>query len=271
MSGTVNIARDLWKDTTFRDAKMSQREAWIWLIAEASWKERARRIGSYEVVLRRGQAAASTRFLAEAWKWSEPGVRRYLGMLEKRRMITRTTDAGVTVITIQNYDKYQSQPRANGSEATQEPTQDRRTSDANDNKGEIREKIGGGGRACACEAEPDPTFRERILAAIGVDPSGLTGRGGTRIGTQADMIEANRWVSDLGLTEAEILAEVRAVASAKQGGPPSRFAYFTQAMQRLAAAKAAPPPTIPAAAQRKPSAEDQVSAAFARLEAQGRI
>lgn len=135
------------------------------------------------------------------------------------------------------------------------------------------EDIGGGGGSARDREKSDaaisegPTFREQILAAIGVDPSGLTGRGGTRIGTQADMIEANRWISDLGLSEVEVLAEVASLASAKQDGPPSRFSYFTQAMQRLAAAKAAPPPTIPAAAQpRHASARPQtdVKALFAR-------
>ena len=35
MSGTINISRAIWDDTTFRDSEMSQREAWIWLVAEA--------------------------------------------------------------------------------------------------------------------------------------------------------------------------------------------------------------------------------------------
>lgn len=140
MSGTVNIARDLWDDPTFKDTEMSQREAWIWLIAEASWKARTRRVGTVEIDLKRGQLAASTRFMAKAWMWSEPRVRRYLDMLENRRMIARVTDAGVTVITICKYDDYQNAPRVGDAAATHQPTQDRRTTDANENKGEIRGK-----------------------------------------------------------------------------------------------------------------------------------
>ncbi len=111
------------------------------------------------------------------------------------------------------------------------------------------EEDGGGGSACAREAvakndeepEKSPTFREQILLAIRVDPSGMTGHGGTMIGTQADMIEAGRWIADLGLTEAEVLAEITSVMAHKSDGQPSGFKFFTKAMQRLAAAKAAPP------------------------------
>lgn len=140
MAGTVNIARDLWDDPTFKDAEMSQREAWVWMIAEASWKQRSKRVGSAELCLERGQLAASLRFLASAWMWSEARVRRYLDMLENRHMIQRKTDAGVTVISICKYDEYQAKPKDSDAEATQEPTHHRRTTDANENKGEIRGK-----------------------------------------------------------------------------------------------------------------------------------
>lgn len=142
MAGTVNIARDLWDDTTFKDAEMSQREAWIWMIAEASWKDRVKRVGQAEIELSRGQFVASTRFLAGAWRWSEARVRRYFDMLENRRMIQRKIDAGVTVVTICKYDDYQSQPKSSDAAATQQSTQQRRTVDANEKKGERRGKEG---------------------------------------------------------------------------------------------------------------------------------
>lgn len=141
MGGTVNIARDLWDDPTFKDAEMSQREAWIWLTAEASWKPRQKRLGDHMVDLQRGQLVASTRFLAKAWMWSEPKVRRFLDKLEDRRMISRDTGAGVTVITLCHYDINQNTPRGSDAEAAQTPTQPGRTSDANQNKGEKREEL----------------------------------------------------------------------------------------------------------------------------------
>ena len=136
MSGTVNISRDLWDDTAFAADPFSEREAWIWLIAEASWKPRARRVGDYVVNLERGQAAHSTRFLAETWGWTHSKVRRYLDRLEKLNLITRKTDTGVSVITVCKYDKFQNPAQASDTG----PTQVRHTSGTNEKKGEIRGK-----------------------------------------------------------------------------------------------------------------------------------
>lgn len=107
-------------------------------------------------------------------------------------------------------------------------------------KRRVREEYGGGGRAR--EADPPPVeFRERILSAMGVDPvSGLTGHGGRMIGTRADMAEADRWQTDLRLSEESCLAVVSEVMAKKRDGPPKSFSYFTPAMQRLAGDLAKP-------------------------------
>lgn len=91
------------------------------------------------------------------------------------------------------------------------------------------------------QVDQGSTFRELILAVIGVDRSGLTGRGGRILGNQSDMFEARRWATDLGLTEAEQLDLIREIIARKTDGPPGTFKFFTAAMQRLAAEKAAPP------------------------------
>ena len=111
-------------------------------------------------------------------------------------------------------------------------------------------KIGGGGGAREAEKpEPevltDPTFREKLLDAMGVDPSGLAGPNGKRIGTQADMIQVRQWQDDLGLSEFEILETIRETMANKRDGPPKSFRFFESPMARLSAAKAAPPPDIP--------------------------
>jgi hypothetical protein len=132
--GFVAIARGLWDDPEFRDAEMSPREAWIWMIARATWKQRAARVGSKVVTLERGQLAYSTRYLAKIFKWSEARVRRYLKVIEGRSKIDAATDAGITVITIRNYDKYQTPPDKGDALSDAEATQQRRTSDASKNK-----------------------------------------------------------------------------------------------------------------------------------------
>lgn len=235
MAGTINVSRDLWDDPTFKDSEMSQREAWVWMIAGASWKARTKRIGSAELELQRGQLAASTRFMAKAWMWSEPRVRRYLDMLENRRMIQRETDAGVTVITICKYDEYQNVPSNSDAPSTQKPTRQRRTSDANYNKGEIRDIDDDDD-----SARDDDALMERACAAAGTEFGSLTGSGG-RFGMAQKEIEAlRRWQQDLGLTPAQIIASITDQAS-RIRSPPRSLTYFTPGLQQLAAELTAPP------------------------------
>ena len=129
---------------------------------------------------------------------------------------------------------------------TDEAPASTREEKAREEKAREEEEDGGDGSAQG-EILPDvqpvqnPTDREQILAAIGVDPiSGLTGRGGQMIGNPADMVCARSWINDLGLTMPEIIEVIRDTMAKKTTGPPSVFKYFNESMQRLAAAKSAP-------------------------------
>jgi hypothetical protein len=105
-------------------------QAFMWRISEAARKPHRRTVGSVVVDLGRGQRAHSLRFLAKAWQWSEPKVRRFLTRLKTDAMIDARTDAGVTVLTLCNYDRYQrvSLPSdaATSPPTDAEPTQTRR-------------------------------------------------------------------------------------------------------------------------------------------------
>lgn len=85
------------------------------------------------------------------------------------------------------------------------------------------------------------TQREQLLAAMGCDPSGLTGPNGKIIGRVADMRLVEQWMTDLGLSFPEVLTIVGEVmATRRDPGPPSTFAYFTEAMRRAAGTINAP-------------------------------
>jgi hypothetical protein len=105
--GVFAVDRGIWDHPSFANEPLTEREAWAWLIGEASFKARTRRIGSVVLELKRGQVAASLRFMANKWQWSEPRVRRFLRRLKTDAMIDVATDAGITVITVCNYNKYQ--------------------------------------------------------------------------------------------------------------------------------------------------------------------
>jgi len=134
--GVFAIDRGLFGHPAFKSQTFTQREAWIWLIAEAAFRGHDRRIGSITLHLARGQVAASLRYMAERWGWSEPTVRRFLNRLKELRMIDAATDAGITIITISNYSKYQrvSLPKDAAHDAARDakPTQARRKKEDNE-------------------------------------------------------------------------------------------------------------------------------------------
>jgi hypothetical protein len=114
MSGTVNISRRIWDDTAFKPEPFTEREAFIWLIMEASYKTRQKSAGDIWVKLERGQLVVSVRFMAEAWGWSKSKVHRFLKKAEKRDMIATESGTGINVITVCKYDDYQNKPDHTG-------------------------------------------------------------------------------------------------------------------------------------------------------------
>jgi len=106
--GVFAVDRGIWHHPLFVSREpLSKREAWLWLISEASWKPRVKRVGSAAIELMRGQLAHSIRFIAEAWRWPKSNVARFLGSLKTESMIDTKTVHGVSVVTICKYDEYQ--------------------------------------------------------------------------------------------------------------------------------------------------------------------
>jgi hypothetical protein len=102
------ISRDFWDDPEFSDAAYSDREAWLWLIGAAAWKDlRTRGSTGAPVILRRGEFSFSIRFLGEKWGWSKSAVDRFFAKLEKRDTIRDTSRDGNKVYSIRNYNKFQ--------------------------------------------------------------------------------------------------------------------------------------------------------------------
>ena len=106
-----------------------RRAAWAWMIEQAVWKPRALNISGKTIHLERGQFSFSLRYLAAAWGWSVASVRRFIERLETDTMIGTSTGTGQLVITICNYDKYQSDADASGTDggtpSGTEPAQER--------------------------------------------------------------------------------------------------------------------------------------------------
>ena len=91
MRGTFNVSRAIWNHSVFKPEPFSEREAFLWLISEAEWRPRTRRVGNIIVDLARGQIAASLRFMGRRWGWKKDRISRYLLRLKNRDMI-KTVD-----------------------------------------------------------------------------------------------------------------------------------------------------------------------------------
>ena len=95
--------------------KYKSSEAWQWLLFEASYRDRTYMAGTVAVHLKRGELAHSTRYIARAWRWPATNVRRFLDRLKTGAMIGAATGAGITVISIRNYEFYQNAGNQTGS------------------------------------------------------------------------------------------------------------------------------------------------------------
>lgn len=118
--------------------------------------------------------------------------------------------------------------------------------------------------ATPVDSQQDQTDREKLLAAMGADPtSGMIGPNGTRLGTMNDMAEARKW-ADLGLSlddQCRLISERMAQQRGRNPSfTPRSFGYFSGAMSDFAARKSAP---LPSSQANKP---DDKAAKVARWE-----
>lgn len=99
--------RQIFNDPDFRGHIFSDREAWIWLISQASHKEHE----AGQIMLKRGELLTSLGRLSTTYRWTRSKVRCFLKRLEMSGKITHTpAHSQRTVsaqITICKYDTYQ--------------------------------------------------------------------------------------------------------------------------------------------------------------------
>jgi hypothetical protein len=144
----------------------SRAEAWIDLLAMASWRPRVQSIKGVLIPLGRGQLLASLRFLGARWQWSKGKVERFLETLETRGRVERKPDHAAghlgPVLTISNYDAYQ------GSQAEDGTADGTVTGHRRDSDGTVT-----GQRERSKEGERSKEQKERTLfpaAAVGDGP-----------------------------------------------------------------------------------------------------
>lgn len=101
-SGWVPIERDLFEDEFWTEPRVfSRAEAYIDLTRRASFRDEPASLPERgRINVRRGQLAASLRFLAKEWGWKKSKVERFLATLQRIGWIETETGTGVLLITI---------------------------------------------------------------------------------------------------------------------------------------------------------------------------
>lgn len=94
---------DLWLAEPF-----TKGQAWVDLFILANHADGVSWLRGVEVKVKRGQTARSELTLAKRWKWSRNKVRRFLKWLETKQQIKQQKNNVTSIITILNYEVYQS-------------------------------------------------------------------------------------------------------------------------------------------------------------------
>ena len=150
----------LWETKPF-----SPGQAWIDLLLMAEWKTGPRAWKGGFVIQHRGEVLTTVKGLADRWGWSEKKVRKFIGVLETDGMLTKKGQAKGTLLTIENYTKFQGRGRAEGTtegraEGEQSPTIEERIKKGKEN-------------ACAREDDveavaPPAWFTEKVNKTFGM-------------------------------------------------------------------------------------------------------
>lgn len=105
--GVFAVSRGIWDHPVLGGEPFSRREAWIWLVSSAAWKERRISVAGRTVILARGEFCFSIRFLAVKWKWHRARVERVISVFKNEDMLRDTSRDKAKVYLISNYNGYQ--------------------------------------------------------------------------------------------------------------------------------------------------------------------
>jgi hypothetical protein len=109
--GYVKLYRQIQENPLWLADRFSRGQAWVDLLLMANYEDSKVIRGTVIPVLR-GQVFTSQIALANRWRWDRKTVHSFLKLLEEDNMLniqtSKQTDTGYTLLTIKNYELYQS-------------------------------------------------------------------------------------------------------------------------------------------------------------------
>lgn len=132
MTGWISIDRSIQNHWLFKEKRtFSKFEAWIYLLMEANHSKAKVPIGNQIVTVERGQRLTSILTLSDLFNWKRFKVKTFLDLLESDGMLEVKTTSKYTLITIVNYDFYQSEQGRNQHQNDIKPTSKQHQSNIN--------------------------------------------------------------------------------------------------------------------------------------------
>lgn len=163
MSGWFAIKRGMLDHPIFHK-RPDRTYVWIWMMETAAFQDTRQDASGRPVEVKRGQILTSFRQIEAATGVGVQVIRTLFKLLEGERAINTDTSNGRLLVTICNYDKYQSSKPSSNTPANTAPTQRQHTK-------ETREQIPPSEGASADPAKVIFDGGKRLLAAAGIPAS----------------------------------------------------------------------------------------------------
>lgn len=124
-NGYIKLYRKCLENEFFLEKPFDRWRAFEYLLISARYKPSRVILKGQVIELEAGQLIVSEKKLAEKWDWSRGKVRRFLSLLESLQMIQVNGTAYGTLVTIENYTKYQCDGTSDGTtDSTSDSTTD---------------------------------------------------------------------------------------------------------------------------------------------------
>ena len=108
MEGWISIHRKIREHWIWKNKEpFDKRSAWIDLLLSVNHKKSKIEFENEIFELDSGQCVTSLEKLAKRWSWSRHKVSDFINRLEQEHMLVQVRDKKKTLISIENYGKYQ--------------------------------------------------------------------------------------------------------------------------------------------------------------------
>ena len=108
----IKLDRGLQNNWLWESKPFSLGQAWVDLLLEAAYEDHMRDWKGSYLMQHRGEVFTSIVSLAARWGWSEKKVTRFIAALERDKMVRKGVLPKGTLLTIENYEKFQGRVRA---------------------------------------------------------------------------------------------------------------------------------------------------------------